>query len=60
MESVATIAELKRLSKSELARMVIERDAALVRNERELMELAVRLMVRIDELIYAAFWKEVK
>jgi hypothetical protein len=48
LDPTPTIEELLRLPVEELARMVLEREA---RHERELRELAARMMARIEEVL---------
>jgi hypothetical protein len=54
---VLTFEELVRLPAEELARMVMERDAALLRSQRDLLELGIRMMERIEWAISEAFGK---
>lgn len=55
LEPTPTFDELVQLPASELARMIIERDVALLRADRDLVALAVRMMLRVEWAISEAF-----
>jgi hypothetical protein len=56
-EPTPTLDELMLLPVEELARMVAARDVALLRSQRDLLELGIRMMERIEWAISEAFRK---